>query len=141
MKNYFKQTQRGFTLAELVVVVSVVGVLAAVAVPKFVGVSNTAKQSTVDRAAKELGDAATSNQTSRSANINSGYAVTDCTSVAVLVDGVSGLANGYLSGTSGDKAAFVITPATIAPDATALCTVSTVATPVLTATFSAVGKT
>ena len=141
MKHCFKQMQRGFTLAELVVVVSVVGVLGAVAMPKFVGVSNTAKQSAVDRTAKELGDAALRNQASRSANISSGLPVTDCISVAVLVDGVSGLANGYLSGTSGDKAAFVITPATIATDATALCTVSTVATPVLTATFSAVGKT
>ena len=140
MKNYFKKTQRGFTLAELVVVVSVVGVLGAVAVPKFTGVSSVAKQSTVDRAAKLLGDAATSNQTSRSANINSGFPVTDCTSVAGLVDGVSGSVGGYITGTTGDKAAFVVSSLLIGTDATALCTVATVATPVLTATFYAVGK-
>ena len=140
MKHSSQQLQRGFTLAELVVVVSVVGVLGAIAMPKFVGVSNTAKQSSLDRTAKELGDAALRNQVARSANMNSGLPVTDCTSVAGLVDGVSGQVNGYLAGTSGDKAAFVVTGLPIAIDTTALCTVSTVATPVFTATFTAFGK-
>ena len=140
MKESFRQRKRGFTLTELVVVVSVVGVLGAIAMPKFVGVSNTAKQSSLDRTAKELGDAALRNQVARSANMNSGLPVTDCTSVAGLVDGVSGQVNGYLAGTSGDKAAFVVTGLPIAIDTTALCTVSTVATPVFTATFTAFGK-
>ena len=140
MKESFRQRKRGFTLTELVVVVSVVGVLGAIAMPKFVGVSNTAKQSSLDRTAKELGDAALRNQVARGANMNSGLPVTDCTSVASLVDGVSGQVNGYLVGTSGDKAAFVVTGLPIAIDTTSLCTVSTVATPVLTATFTAFGK-
>ena len=140
MRHFLKQIQRGFTLAELVVVVSIIGVLGAIAMPKFVGVSNTAKQSSLDRTAKELGDAALRNQVARGANINSGLPVTDCTSVASLVDGVSGQVNGYLAGTSGDKAAFVVTGLPIAIDTTSLCTVSTVATPVLTATFTAFGK-
>ena len=140
MKHSSQQLQRGFTLAELVVVVSVVGVLGAIAMPKFVGVSNTAKQSSLDRTAKELGDAALRNQVARSANMNSGSPVTDCSSVAVLVDGVSSQVNGYLVGTSGDKAAFVVTGLPIGTDTTALCTVSTVATPVLTATFTAFGR-
>ena len=140
MKESFRQRKRGFTLTELVVVVSVVGVLGAIAMPKFVGVSNTAKQSSLDRTAKELGDAALRNQVARGANINSGLPVTDCTSVASLVDGVSGQVNGYLAGTSGDKAAFVVTGLPIAIDTTSLCTVSTVATPVFTATFTAFGK-
>ena len=140
MKHSSQQLQRGFTLAELVVVVSVVGVLGAIAMPKFVGVSNTAKQSSLDRTAKELGDAALRNQVARGANINSGLPVTDCISVASLVDGVSGQVNGYLVGNSGDKAAFVVTGLPIGTDTTAVCTVSTVATPVLTATFTAFGK-
>ena len=140
MKNYFKKTQRGFTLAELVVVVSVVGVLGAVAVPKFTGVSTSAKQSTVDRAAKLLAEAATSNQTTRSSNSASGVALTDCAGVAALVDGVAGSGIAYTS-TTGGSPTFLVTAFTLTLDSPVTCTVSTIATPVLTATFSAVGKT
>ena len=141
MKNYFKKTQRGFTLAELVVVVSVVGVLGAVAVPKFTGVSTAAKQSTVDRAAKLLTEAATSNQTTRSSNAANGVAVTDCTSVAALVDGVAGYGLTYTSVAGSEKPTFMVSTTTIGPDLAVTCYVTTIATPVLTATFTAVGKT
>ena len=139
MKNYFKQTQRGFTLAELVVVVSVVGVLGAVAVPKFTGVSTSAKQSTVDRAAKLLAEAATSNQTTRSSNSASGVALTDCAGVAALVDGVAGYGITYPT-SSGGSPTFLVTASTLTVDLPVTCTVSTIATPILTATFTAVGK-
>ena len=152
MKYFSKQTQRGFTLVELVVVVSVVGVLAAVAAPKFVSVGDTARQSTVDGAAKELSDAATRNQTTRTGNLNSGIAVANCRDVSVLVDGVSGADSGYLQiatyaadgsvtySASAKKGAFVITSTSTTADVTTTCTVSTTATPTLTATFSVVGK-
>ncbi len=42
-----KQVQRGFTLIELVMVIVILGVLAAVAIPKFVDLGDDAKQAAV----------------------------------------------------------------------------------------------
>lgn len=50
--------QQGFTLIELVVVIVILGILAAVAFPKFQDLSGSAKQAVVDGAAAALQSAA-----------------------------------------------------------------------------------
>jgi MSHA pilin protein MshA len=55
----FKPKQRGFTLIELVVVIVILGILAAFAVPKFMGLEAQARTSTVNSMAGSVKSAAT----------------------------------------------------------------------------------
>ena len=49
MQKLFRRNQKGFTLVELVVVIAILGILAAIAVPRFVSTLNEA-EATADAA-------------------------------------------------------------------------------------------
>lgn len=90
-----KRTQQGFTLIELVMVIVILGVLAAVAVPKFVDLSSDARSAAVQGVAGGITSASSVNYAARSANSARGTATnTNCSSAAAaILEG--GLPTGY----------------------------------------------
>ncbi len=117
--------QSGFTLIELVMVIVILAVLAAVAIPKFVDLGSEAKAAALSGVAGSLTSASAVNYAARKVNSSNGTAVANCTDVAAALQG--GLPSGY-----------VITSGSIAANATESCTLTPSSTS-LTARFTAQG--
>lgn len=120
-----KQQQRGFTMIEIVMVIAILGILAAVAIPRFVDLRTDASLAATQGVAGALASASAVNYASRNANSTKGNAVANCTDVATALQG--GLPTGY-----------TVTAATVAAGAVATCTITSPA-PAQTATFTALG--
>ncbi len=116
--------QVGFTLIELVIVISVLAILSAVAIPQFIDLQSQAKQARADGVAGALASATVINYAACKSGNASGTAVANCTDTEPLVQGF-------------DFTDWTITAAAIANDATATCTITH--TDGTSATFSAIG--
>ncbi len=89
--------QTGFTLIELVMVIVILGLLSAVAIPKFVDLSGDAEDAAIEGIAGGLSSAATINYATEKTNPMTGTTVANCQDAGLLVEGgLSGApATGY----------------------------------------------
>lgn len=140
-----KKSQAGFTLIELVMVIVILGVLAAVAIPKFIDMRVDANTAAVASVAGSLSAASATNYAARTASLaanataNKGVAVADCQDVAkALQSYTTGLYTTALPTTSG---LYTITAAAVAAGASATCTLTFTPTSgtAVTATFTGIG--
>ena len=119
-----RKSQSGFTLIELVIVIVILGILAAVAVPRFVDLSQQADEAAVAGVAGSLSSGAAINYAAFKAGSTDYENVNDCQDVALTIEG--GLPTDY-----------EITAATVAEDASVSCTLTSPEDN--TATFQALG--
>jgi prepilin-type N-terminal cleavage/methylation domain-containing protein len=117
--------QKGFTLIELVLIIVILGVLAIIAIPKFVDISAEANAASLKGVAGGMSSGMATNYAVRKANAAKGSAVVNCTDVGSTMAG--GVPTGY-----------TVTSLAIATDVTASCTVTQTATS-NTATFVGIG--
>lgn len=104
------RNQKGFTLIELVMVIVILGIMGAVAIPQFINLSAQANAAATSGVAGAMGSAMATNFAARSASVANGTPVTDCNTGGILLGGL--------------PAGYTITPLAIGAGATQPCTVN-----------------
>lgn len=85
--------KHGFSLAELILVIAIIGIIAAIGVPRFINLNTSSKQAATNSIAAALNTESAANFAKRTANSSQGSAIANCTDIGPLLTG--GLPAGY----------------------------------------------
>lgn len=97
-----RRAQNGFTMIELIVVIVILGILAATALPKFIDLRSNAAQAALDGVAGNIASAmstnyaacAASNNATTGVGANRCFTVNNCIAGANLLQGITGNTTG-----------------------------------------------
>jgi len=112
-RHNFNKKISGFNIIELVLVLVVIGIIAALIVPKFINIGNESEVAATQTVASALNSSSANNALASKTGESTAVSVTNCTNISSTLPGSNPLPSGY-----------TITSQSISSGARVTCTVT-----------------